>query len=191
MAFKALQIRYIRFLGPEKDPAEFTFTPGLNILWGSSDTGKTFLVQAMDFMLGAGSKLKDIPERAGYDRILLGITTAEGKDYTLLRSVDGGSFRRFDGLLMDSPPRRLARRYRRSIQPTTTRTSHTGFCSRLGWTRKTFFSIPRRARPERSGSGLWRISASSSIRRSRRQYHRFMMANTMIRRGNTASSSSC
>jgi hypothetical protein len=43
MAFKALQIRYIRFLGPEKDPAEFTFTPGLNILWGSSDTGKTFL----------------------------------------------------------------------------------------------------------------------------------------------------
>jgi hypothetical protein len=64
MAFKALQIRYIRFLGPEKDPAEFTFTPGLNILWGSSDTGKTFLVQAMDFMLGAGSKLKDIPEAA-------------------------------------------------------------------------------------------------------------------------------
>ena len=37
--------------------------------WGSSDTGKTFPVQAMDFTLGAGSKLKDVPERAGYDRI--------------------------------------------------------------------------------------------------------------------------
>lgn len=103
MPFKSLQFRYIRFLGPEKEPAEYTFKPGLNILWGSSDTGKTFLVQAMDFMLGAGSKLKDIPERAGYDRVLLGITTAEGKDYTLLRSIDGGSFRRFDGLLKDSP----------------------------------------------------------------------------------------
>jgi uncharacterized coiled-coil DUF342 family protein len=103
MAFKALQFRYIRFLGPQKEPAEFAFKPGLNILWGSSDTGKTFLVQAMDFMLGAGSKLKDIPERNGYDRVLLGITTAEEKDYTLARSIDGGSFRRFDGLLKDLP----------------------------------------------------------------------------------------
>jgi hypothetical protein len=103
MAFNALQFRYIRFLGPDKKPAEFTFTPGLNILWGSSDTGKTFLVQAMDFMLGGGTKPKDIPERVGYDRILLGITTAAGKDYTLQRSINGGSFRRFDGLLTESP----------------------------------------------------------------------------------------
>ena len=55
MAFQGLQLRFIRFLGPTKEPAEFTFTPGLNILWGSSDTGKTFLVQAIDFMLGARS----------------------------------------------------------------------------------------------------------------------------------------
>ena len=103
MAFNALQFRYIRFLGPNKLPAEFTFKPGLNILWGSSDTGKTFLVQAMDFMLGGGTKPRDIPERVGYDRIMLGITTAAGKDYTLQRSIDGGSFRRFDGLLVESP----------------------------------------------------------------------------------------
>src|SRR4051812_13430893 len=98
MAFQGLQLRFIRFLGPAKEPAEFTFTPGLNILWGSSDTGKTFLVQGIDFMLGA-SKLRDIPERVGYDRILLGITTAEGKDYTIQRSIDGGRFRLFDGLV--------------------------------------------------------------------------------------------
>lgn len=103
MAFKGLQLRFIRFLGPAKEPAEFTFTSGLNILWGSSDTGKTFLVQAIDFMLGAGGKLRDIPERVGYDRILLGITTAEGKDYTLQRSIDGGSFRRFEGLVKETP----------------------------------------------------------------------------------------
>lgn len=102
MAFKGLQLRFIRFLGPGKEPAEFTFTSGLNILWGSSDTGKTFLVSAIDFMLGAGT-LKDIPERVGYDRILLGITTSTGEDYTLHRSTNGGSFRRFDGLLTDAP----------------------------------------------------------------------------------------
>ena len=103
MAFNGLQLRFIRFLGPAKVPAEFTFTSGLNILWGSSDTGKTFLVQAIDFMLGAGGPLRDIPERIGYDRILLGITTAGGKDFTLQRSMDGGSFRRFDGLVKESP----------------------------------------------------------------------------------------
>lgn len=102
MAFNALQIRFIRFLGPGRETAEFLFTPGLNILWGSSDTGKTFLVEAIDFMLGAGEPLKDIPERVGYDRILLGLTVGN-KDYTLHRSINGGAFKRFDGLLQDIP----------------------------------------------------------------------------------------
>jgi len=102
MSFTGLQLRFIRFLGAGKEPAEFTFTPGLNILWGSSDTGKTFLVSAIDYMLGAGT-LKDIPERVGYDRVLFGITVASGQDYTLQRSTNGGSFRLFDGLLAETP----------------------------------------------------------------------------------------
>ncbi len=102
MPFNALQLRFIRFLGPQKEPAEFKFTPGLNVLWGSSDTGKTFLVEAIDFMLGGGDPLKDIPERVGYDRVLLGLTTS-GKDYTIYRSMNGGAFRRFEGLLPDVP----------------------------------------------------------------------------------------
>jgi hypothetical protein len=103
MAFNSLQLQFIRFLGPNKEPAEFVFTSGLNILWGSSDTGKTFLVQAIDFMLGAGDPLRDIPQRVGYDRILMGVTTASGKDYTIHRSMNGGAFLRFDGLLREFP----------------------------------------------------------------------------------------
>jgi hypothetical protein len=53
-------------------------------------------------MLGSGEPLKDIPERVGYDRILLGLT-AGGKDYTLHRSVNAGAFKRYDGLLQDVP----------------------------------------------------------------------------------------
>ena len=102
MAFNPLRLRFIRFFGPDKETAEYIFTPGLNILWGSSDTGKTFLVESVDFMLGANDPLKDIPERVGYDRILLGLT-AGGKDYTIHRSINGGAFRRFDGLLQDLP----------------------------------------------------------------------------------------
>ena len=102
MAFKPLHLHFIQFLGPSREPAGFTFTKGLNILWGSSDTGKTFLVQAIDFMLGAGDELRDIPQRSGYDRVLLGITLGE-KEYTLHRSINGGGFRLFDGLSQDLP----------------------------------------------------------------------------------------
>ena len=103
MAFNPLQLRFIRFLGPGKDPVEFPFNSGFNILYGSSDTGKTFLVEAIDFMLGAGDDLRDIPERNGFDSILLGLT-ANGKDYTIQRSVNKGAFRLFDGLAKKSLP---------------------------------------------------------------------------------------
>jgi hypothetical protein len=103
MAFNGLHLKFIRFFGPNKETAEFVFTPGLNILWGSSDTGKTFLVQAIDFMFGAGDPLRDIPQRVGYDRILMGVKTTHGKEYTIHRSINGGAFLRFEGLLRDLP----------------------------------------------------------------------------------------
>jgi hypothetical protein len=102
MAFNPLQFRFIRFLGPGKEMVEFPFKSGFNILYGSSDTGKTFLVEAIDFMLGAGEDLRDIPERNGYDSILLGLN-AGGKDYTIQRSTSKGAYRIFDGLLSKVP----------------------------------------------------------------------------------------
>jgi hypothetical protein len=104
VSFNGISLRFIRFRGPKKPDAEFTFAPGLNVLWGASDTGKTFLVEAIDFMLGAGDPLKDIPERQGYESVQLGLTTGAAKDYTLMRSIQGGSFLRFDGLLNGHPP---------------------------------------------------------------------------------------
>lgn len=104
MSFNGISLRFIRFRGPKKPDAEFKFAPGLNVLWGASDTGKTFLVEAIDFMLGAGDPLKDIPERQGYDQVELGVTTPAAKDYTLIRSIQGGNFLRFNGLLNGVKP---------------------------------------------------------------------------------------
>ena len=104
MSFNGILLRFIRFRGPKKPDAEFKFTPGLNVLWGASDTGKTFLVEAIDFMLGAGDPLKDIPERKGYDSVELGLTTPNAKDYTIVRGMQGGDFFRFDGLLNGAKP---------------------------------------------------------------------------------------
>ena len=46
-----LQIRHLSFLGPQKPVAAVHFGPGFNVLYGASDTGKSFVADAIDFML--------------------------------------------------------------------------------------------------------------------------------------------
>nr|MBA3897540.1 AAA family ATPase [Sphingomonadaceae bacterium] len=98
-----LRLRHIVFHGPNRPPAALEFGPGLNVIYGASECGKSFVVEAIDFMLGGKQQLRDIPERIGYDRILLGLETLAGEQFTLLRSVDGGAFRAFPGLHLQPP----------------------------------------------------------------------------------------
>lgn len=96
-------LRFLGFFSPQKPPAAVTFGPGLNVIYGASNTGKSFIVEAIDFMLGGKPPLRDIPERVGYDLILLGLETLDGKSFTLWRSMDGGGFRLYDGLYQMPP----------------------------------------------------------------------------------------
>jgi len=96
---KGFQIRALSFHGANKEPAVVTFGPGLNVIHGASNTGKSFVVESIDFMLGGKGPLTDIPERVGYDRVLLAIeNVSTGKEYTLLRSHEGGAFKLFEGI---------------------------------------------------------------------------------------------
>lgn len=104
MSVPGFCLRHLVFLGPQREPAAVAFGPGLNIVYGASDTGKSFLVEAIDFMLGGKPPLRDIPERVGYDRILLGIETYTGDAYTIFRSIEGGRFRLYTGLHAEMPP---------------------------------------------------------------------------------------
>lgn len=97
------RLRFLGFFGPQKQPATVTFGPGLNVLYGASNTGKSFIVEAIDFMLGGRPPLRDIPERVGYDLVLLGIEALAGEAFTLWRSMDGGGFRLCEGL-HQAPP---------------------------------------------------------------------------------------
>jgi DNA repair ATPase RecN len=69
----ALILRYLAYLGPNRRDAELLFKAGLNVICGASDTGKSYVTETIDFMLGQESPVRDIPERAGYDRIRLKI----------------------------------------------------------------------------------------------------------------------
>ena len=84
-----LQLRKILFKGP-KQQASLNFHSGVNVICGASDTGKSFLAEAIDFMLG-GSKLREIPELAPYAEIELHISTSRGKNWRLQRAITGGN----------------------------------------------------------------------------------------------------
>jgi hypothetical protein len=96
-----ITLLYLTFVGANVPVATVEFGERLTLVRGPSDTGKSFIVDAIDFMLG-GQELKDIPEREGYAEVLLGLRIA-GNEYTLMRSVTGGAFGLFDGRVQGRP----------------------------------------------------------------------------------------
>ncbi|MEY8799010.1 hypothetical protein AB9K29_00450 [Phaeobacter italicus] len=103
MTYRGIQIESLAFHGPDKVPAIVTFNAGLNVIYGASDTGKSFIVETIDFMLGAKGPLTDFKESNGYDRILLAVSSGD-ENFTIARSMSGGAFEVFDGLFSDTLP---------------------------------------------------------------------------------------
>ncbi|KZK80049.1 chromosome segregation protein [Pseudovibrio sp. Ad46] len=91
-------LRHLCFSGPRKQPAAVTFTDGLNIIYGPSNTGKSSILDAIDFMLGRESAPKELPEHVGYSDISLGIRFSDNSEITLTRSIRGGDYKLYEGL---------------------------------------------------------------------------------------------
>lgn len=62
--------------GPNREPSSITFEPGLNIICGASDTGKTAILKSIKFMFG-GEKPFD-KKKKGFDCITMTIKTLSG-----------------------------------------------------------------------------------------------------------------
>lgn len=91
MSNSYLQLRRIAFSGPNK-MAELTFSNGVNVICGASDTGKSFLAESIDFMLG-GSQLRGIPERAPFGEIQFDFDVTSGEQWRFYRASSGGNFK--------------------------------------------------------------------------------------------------
>jgi len=97
MSGQSITLNHLCFTGPKKEPAFVNFGGGLNVIYGASETGKSFMLETLDYMLGGSTSLRDIPERVGYDRIFLGLAFSEDGSFTFERSTDGGDFRCYEG----------------------------------------------------------------------------------------------
>lgn len=84
-----ITLLHLTFTGTNKSPVSVDFSPHVTVIHGPSDTGKSFIVDAINFVLGA-RELKEIPEREGYSRVLLGLELSASERITLARSVGGG-----------------------------------------------------------------------------------------------------
>ncbi len=101
---KGFYFKRLLLTGPGKKTASIEFTKGLNVVAGASNTGKTFIFQCLDFMLGGKKTPKPIPESQGYNQVILEIVSYEGNTYTLQRNIAGGPFRIKQGDLQSSIP---------------------------------------------------------------------------------------
>lgn len=99
MIHKGIVIRHLVFTGPNIKPAGLDFQSGSNLIYGASNTGKSFTLKSLDFMLGGKKPLPDLKERKGYKGIWLGFSLEGVGDFTLFRAISGGQYTLYNGLL--------------------------------------------------------------------------------------------
>ncbi len=104
-----IALKRLAFTSDSAPTAELTFKPGLNIVYGASDTGKSFTVKALNFMFGGSTPLPGTDERGPYGGVILNILLPDGSDATLYRSASGGSFELFEGFEPQRPEGRIGR----------------------------------------------------------------------------------
>jgi hypothetical protein len=97
-----LTINSLTFTGQGKDAAALAFTPALNVLYGASNTGRTFTVKSFDFMLGGKGPLPDTKERVGYDKIWMSLDLPKIGHATIMRALAGGQFALLPGNLIEA-----------------------------------------------------------------------------------------
>jgi hypothetical protein len=88
---KRLTIRALRATGKTNKQAELTFTSGANAVVGPSNTGKTFVFEAIDFVLGSGDELRQLPEGEEFSNLHLDFDATDGPPFRLRRAISGGA----------------------------------------------------------------------------------------------------
>lgn len=84
-----VKLKRLRVTGPGKLPAEVQFGDGLTLITGMSDTGKTHVVECIDYALAAGSAPERVPESEGYTLVSLELT-ADGAPHVIARALQDG-----------------------------------------------------------------------------------------------------
>ncbi|MDQ0390228.1 hypothetical protein [Labrys monachus] len=95
-----IRLEHLTFTGGGLEPAGIEFGEGLTLVYGGSNAGKSYSLQAINFMLG-GDRPDILEQGAKYTKVLLGLTLGDGRQVTLERARRGGGLKVYDGLARD------------------------------------------------------------------------------------------
>ena len=95
---RRIVIDQLMFTGPERATVLVQFKSGVNIIWGASNTGKSFARKSIDYLLG-GELPTLPPEGRGTDNYLLWLTLPGDQKITLRSSALGGDIYKAEGHL--------------------------------------------------------------------------------------------
>lgn len=94
---KGFRLAQLVVTGSGKPDARIELKSGFNILTGPSNSGKSYIVECIDYVLGAETiPGEGIEESKGYEIVFLEIITNSGTTYTLERSLAGGDVRLYE-----------------------------------------------------------------------------------------------
>ena len=91
-----IYLKELRLQAAGKDDASVEFKPGANLISGPSNTGKTFIYECIEYMLGASSIDRRIKESRAYHEISLEIFDEKKDHFTLRTDFEGGDFYKYD-----------------------------------------------------------------------------------------------
>ncbi|MCE7796527.1 hypothetical protein LWE61_08120 [Sphingobium sufflavum] len=96
-------LRHLAFVGEGRPVAMLRFEDGVNVVYGASNTGKSFTLAALKYMLGSSTPPSANEHMDGYEAALLGLDLPGSGAKTLYRAIKGGAFRLYDGLHSEVP----------------------------------------------------------------------------------------
>ncbi|SEK47188.1 AAA domain-containing protein [Stigmatella aurantiaca] len=104
-------IRLLKLLvtGTNKPPAVLNFNGALHLVFGPTDTGKSYTLDCLKYALGGSGRPKDIGHSSGYTSVALQFKSDTNVDYTVFRSVVSDESILYEGLheippSIDIPP---------------------------------------------------------------------------------------
>lgn len=84
-------IQRLEVKGEGKPSAILAFSKGLNVISGASDTGKSYVFQCIQFILGAEKAPKNIKQAEGYSSLEVTFLEDDGNHFVLKRELKNGS----------------------------------------------------------------------------------------------------
>ncbi len=89
--------------GPGKRPAILKVEGQSHLIFGPTDTGKSYIVECFRYCLGSGDKPKDVGYSEGYTRTALQVSIADGRQFTLFRDLTDGEELVYEGFHTQPP----------------------------------------------------------------------------------------